>query len=73
MIMISMTTQRKEPIAGLFSLEDVSYIKKKYNISLRVPLFIKLYDWIALFVVNLCSYKGFIKKDKHSPAAGRGG
>ena len=28
MIMISMTTQRKEPIAGLFSLEDVSYIKK---------------------------------------------
>ena len=41
--------------------------------SLRVPLFIKPYDRIALFVVNLCSYKGFIKKDKHSPAAGRGG
>ena len=69
MIMISMTTQRKEPIAGLFSLEDVSL----YNISLRVPLFIKPYDRIALVVVNLCSHEGFIKKDKHSKAAGLGG
>ena len=32
MIMLSMTTQRKEPIAGLFSLEDISYVK---HISLR--------------------------------------
>ena len=27
-IMLSMTTQRKEPIAGLFSLDDVSYVKQ---------------------------------------------
>ena len=26
MIMVGMTTQRKEPAAGLFSLEDVSYV-----------------------------------------------
>ena len=56
MIMLSMTTQRKEPIAGLFSLEDISSVK-----TLRVPLFIKPYGQIALFVVNLCPHKGFIK------------
>ena len=61
MIMLSMTTQRKEPIAGLFSLEDISYVKPQYNISLCVPLFIKPYGQIALFVVNLCPHKGFIK------------
>ena len=41
--------------------------------SLRVPLFIKPYGQIALFVVNLCPHKGFIKKDKHSSAIGRAG
>ena len=41
--------------------------------SLRIPLFIKLYGQIALFVVNLCPHKGFIKQDKHSSATGRGG
>ena len=61
MIMLGMTTQRKEPIAGLFSLEDISSVKQQYNISLCVPLFIKLYGQIALFVVNLCPHKGFIK------------
>ena len=61
MIMLSMTTQRKEPIAGLFSLEDISSVKQQYNISLCVPLFRKPYDQIALFVVNLCPHKGFIK------------
>ena len=61
MIMLSMTTQRKEPIAGLFSLEDISSVKQQYNISLYVPLFIKPYGQIALFVVNLCPHKGFIK------------
>ena len=61
MIMLSMTTQRKEPIAGLFSLEDISSVKQQYNISLCVPLFRKLYGQIALFVVNLCPHKGFIK------------
>ena len=61
MIMISMTTQRKEPIAGLFSLEDISYVKQQYNISLRVPLFIKPYGRIALFSINLCPYNGLIK------------
>ena len=29
--------------------------------SLRVPLFIKPYGQISLFVVNLCPHKGFIK------------
>ena len=61
MIMLSMTTQRKEPIAGLFSLEDISFVKQQYNISLCVPLFIKLCGQIALFAVNLCPHKGFIK------------
>ena len=61
MIMLSMTTQRKEPIAGLFSLEDISSVKHQYNISLCVPLFRKPYDQIALFVVNLYPHKGFIK------------
>ena len=61
MIMISMTTQRKEPIAGPFSSEDVSYVKKSYKISLCVPLFIKPSGRIALFAVNLCPYNGFIK------------
>ena len=59
MIMLSMTTQRKELIAGLFSLEDISSVK--HNTSLCVPLFIKTYGRIALFVVNLCPHKGFIK------------
>ena len=59
MIMVGMTTQRKEPIVGLFSLEDISYVKQKYNISLCVPLFIKPYGWIALFVINLYPHKGF--------------
>ena len=35
---------------------------------LRVPLFIKPYGQIALFVVNLCPHKGL-----HSSATGRGG
>ena len=60
MIMINIMTQRKEPIAGLFSLEDVSSITQ-YNISLRVPLFIKLYGRIALFSINLCPYNDYIK------------
>ena len=58
--MLSMTTQRKEPIAGLFSLEDISYVKQLYNISLCIPLFIKPYGRIALFAINLCPYKDFI-------------
>ena len=41
--------------------------------SLYIPLFIKPYGRIALFVVNLCPCKGFIKKDKHSSATGQGG
>ena len=41
--------------------------------SLRVPLFIKLYGRIALFAINLCPHKGFIKYDKYSSATGRGG
>ena len=41
--------------------------------SLRVPLFIKPHGQIALFVLNLCPHKGFIKQDKHSSAIGRGG
>ena len=73
MIMFSMTTQRKEPIVGLFSLDDVSYVTQQYNMSLCVPLFIKLYGRIDLFATNLCPHKGFIKWDKHSLATGRGG
>ena len=52
MIMVGMTTQRKEPIEGLFSLEDISSVKQQYNMSLRVPLFIKPYGQIASFLLT---------------------
>ena len=46
--MVNMIAWEKELMKELFFPEDVSY-----NISLRVPLFIKPHGRIALFVVNL--------------------
>ena len=47
MIMLSMTTQRKEPIAGLFSLEDISYVKQYslcfYLVRILALVKVKLY------------------------------
>ena len=54
--MVNMIAWEKELIRELFFPEDVSY-----NVSLRIPLFIKPHGRIDLFAVNLCPYKGFIK------------